>query len=287
LVYLTKNSIASQIVKKEIDASLIQKFKDNDVAFLPYVSSSSLRDKLRSDLQSLQIPEWNNGNYCELLPRVVSEIWHSFFERTLTNVRNNEKVKRLEAELELKKIKEVNKDKIFTRVENAEFDYICKTLKRRDELDIETEIDNEKKYYKLSFNILNLLFKYIDEGFYFYDWVAFNSLLQKSCLVMLKLDDKKVKLKVNDLPEYKNWFLMLGLIKQGQYLETISRSEQPIEPLAYLKSGTFTFTAQKYFTETKIYWEFTEKAHRLRFWLAYNKISLPEMSLSIVEKVHS
>ena len=45
------------MVKKEIDASLIQQLKDNKISLLAYVSNSSIRQKLRPDLQILQIPE--------------------------------------------------------------------------------------------------------------------------------------------------------------------------------------------------------------------------------------
>lgn len=78
LVYLSTASIESPMVKKEIDASIIQKLRDNRVAFLPYICDSALRRLLRVDIQTIQIPEWNTANYSILLPRVVAEIWHSF-----------------------------------------------------------------------------------------------------------------------------------------------------------------------------------------------------------------
>jgi hypothetical protein len=47
LVYLTRASIESQMVKKEIDAAIIKKLRDSRVAFLPYVSDAALRQALR------------------------------------------------------------------------------------------------------------------------------------------------------------------------------------------------------------------------------------------------
>src|SRR5689334_10164437 len=78
LVYLTEISIQSQMVKKEIDVALIQTLRDNNVAFLPYVSDEKLRDELRPDIQALQVLEWNDKNYQSLLPAVVAEIWKSY-----------------------------------------------------------------------------------------------------------------------------------------------------------------------------------------------------------------
>jgi hypothetical protein len=50
LVYLTEHSIESQVVKKEIDAGIIQQLNDRKVGILPYVSNSVLRGKLRADI---------------------------------------------------------------------------------------------------------------------------------------------------------------------------------------------------------------------------------------------
>ena len=122
LVYLTENSLQSPMVKKEIDASLIQKLKDSKILFLPYVVDASIREQLRTDLQILQIPEWKEANYHELLPRVVAEIWRGFMERSLAAATADEKVKRLEAELELERLHKGNG--VFTESEEKDFRYI-------------------------------------------------------------------------------------------------------------------------------------------------------------------
>ena len=93
------------MVKKEMDAGILQQLKDKRVAFLPYVDDEARRTKLRADIQALQVPVWNKANYSEVLPRVVAEIWRSYLERTVTSAVQEERVNRLQAELELEKIK--------------------------------------------------------------------------------------------------------------------------------------------------------------------------------------
>jgi len=126
LVYLTENSVGSPMVRKEIDASILEKLKESHVAFLPYVSMGILRDQLRLDIQALQTPIWNKENYAEMLPRVIAEIWHSFLDRRVISVASDEKLRRLEAELELERLKNKAMEGIFDARENAEFEFIWK-----------------------------------------------------------------------------------------------------------------------------------------------------------------
>lgn len=130
LVYLTPDSVESPMVKKEIDAGIIKKLRDERIAFLPYVSSARLRDDLRPDIQALQTPEWSEANYAELLPRVVAEIWHSFTDRQVVSALNAEKVKRLEMELELEKLKNSGQQGIFSGQETSDFEFIWQQLDR-------------------------------------------------------------------------------------------------------------------------------------------------------------
>ena len=118
------------MVKKEIDAGIIKKPRDERIAFLPYVSSARLRDDLRPDIQVLQTPEWSEANYAELLPRVVAEIWHSFTDRQVVSALNAEKVKRLEMELELEKLKISGQQGIFSGQETSDFEFIWQQLDR-------------------------------------------------------------------------------------------------------------------------------------------------------------
>lgn len=121
LVYLTEHSIESPVVRKEIDAGLIQQLKDRRIGLLPYVSAGSLRGRLRSDLQTLQTPEWNSTNYSILLPRVVAEIWHLFCDRSTATASNEEKVRRLEAELQVSRLTVSREETIFSTSEEKDF----------------------------------------------------------------------------------------------------------------------------------------------------------------------
>jgi hypothetical protein len=130
LIYLTEASIQSPMVKKEIDASVLQKLKDKHVGFLPYVSDASLRNRLRHDIQSIQAPEWNDKNYDQLLPRVVAEIWRYYFDRKINEATLEEKNRRLQLELELENIKRKESEGIFSKSEQKDFNFIWNKFDR-------------------------------------------------------------------------------------------------------------------------------------------------------------
>ncbi|HEX8196082.1 MAG TPA: toll/interleukin-1 receptor domain-containing protein [Pyrinomonadaceae bacterium] len=83
ITYYTENSIASQMVRKEVDATFIRQLEDNGIRFLPYVDKDSTRSELRADVKTLQCRVWNNENYNQVLPTVVAEIWRSYMERNI------------------------------------------------------------------------------------------------------------------------------------------------------------------------------------------------------------
>ncbi|MCI5166037.1 MAG: toll/interleukin-1 receptor domain-containing protein [Candidatus Electrothrix sp. GM3_4] len=122
-IYLTENSVSSAMVKKELDAAVLGQLEDNKIALLPYVSSGAVRASLRADIRSLQVPALNEENYPQILSQLVAEIWRSFMERTVAGAVQHERVKRLEAELELEKIRNASGDGIFTDAEEKEFVY--------------------------------------------------------------------------------------------------------------------------------------------------------------------
>ena len=86
LVYLTRNSVTSDWVNKELDAGLQGRLNDNRIGFLPYVSDDATREQLREDIKSLQVTVLNAKNYDSLLPRIVAEVWRSFLERSMNDV---------------------------------------------------------------------------------------------------------------------------------------------------------------------------------------------------------
>lgn len=130
LVYLTPDSIASPMVEREMDAGLLRRLQENEVAFLPYVSDAGLRKDLRVDLQTLQVLAWNISNYKEVLPQVVAEIWRHYLDKVISDAVRRERVGRLEAENELQRLKEERREEAFNGREAADFEFIWSQLDR-------------------------------------------------------------------------------------------------------------------------------------------------------------
>lgn len=187
VVYLTENSIKSKIVEKEIDATLIEQLSEKGIAFLPYISNATLRESLRVDIRSLQCKEWNDDNYHEILPSVIAEIWHSYMERTINIAVTQEKSRRLELELELRKQKEIHENSPFSLSEQADFRFIYKMMNKPIELVLdlwEKEDDIIKRvnrrigreafkvsYFESIIYCLNKGYAYFDDSFYTYEVV--------------------------------------------------------------------------------------------------------------------
>ncbi|MGO9116848.1 MAG: toll/interleukin-1 receptor domain-containing protein [Desulfomonilaceae bacterium] len=146
IVYFSETSLDSAMVKKEIDVGILAQLKESHVAFLPYVSSAEIRQKLRPDIQALQAPVWNGKNYSSLLPRVVAEIWRSFLERTVSDAVRAEKLRRVESELQLEKMKHSAQGGIFTESENRDFEYIQKQLDRFELVTFDEQKREEKEW---------------------------------------------------------------------------------------------------------------------------------------------
>ena len=72
LVYITENSLASAMVAKEIDSTLVNQLREGRVKLLIYVDSDSTREKLRYDLQSLHCPTLDDNSYAQVFPVVIS-----------------------------------------------------------------------------------------------------------------------------------------------------------------------------------------------------------------------
>ena len=128
LVFLTENSIASKMVAKEIDAAIIEQLTEKGISLIPYVSDASLRNQIRGDIRSLQCREWNLDNYDDVLPSVVAEIWRSYLERVVKLATLQETNRRLELEIELRKLQEQSGDSVFTQSEDKDFRYIYSKL---------------------------------------------------------------------------------------------------------------------------------------------------------------
>ncbi|MGH7595797.1 MAG: toll/interleukin-1 receptor domain-containing protein [bacterium] len=124
IVYLTKHSINSKMVAKEIDAAFIEQMSDNGITILPYIDDSQLRSELRPDIRSLQCREWNKHNYLEFLPSVVAEIWQSYVERVVDAAILKEKYENKSLEERYKKLVKRTLSSPFTKSQKKDFEYI-------------------------------------------------------------------------------------------------------------------------------------------------------------------
>jgi hypothetical protein len=220
LVYLTECSIESPMVKKEIDASIIEKLQNQNIAFLPYVSDETLRDRLRADIRSLQTPVWNEKNYKEILPRVVSEIWQSYLIRIVPTVINEEKVKRLEAELELEKLKKPGILGIFDAHEMADFEFIWKQFDHYDVMELSCFLRDKNSGSKIDatnykFNVhLQTIIPQLDKGLS--NEVYISEILKNDFITAIPSDDKNkiLKLEWSYLLDFENDLQMYGLAKK-------------------------------------------------------------------------
>jgi TIR domain len=135
LCYITENSIESEMVRQEIDARLVERLRSSRVTLLLYVAKTELRQRLRLDLQRLQVPELNADNYAKVFPRVVAEIWRSFSDSVAASAVQSERVRRLEAELRVKELESSAAATVFSKSEDAEFANVWSRIDREIRLD--------------------------------------------------------------------------------------------------------------------------------------------------------
>jgi TIR domain len=259
LAYFTENSINSEMVKKEIDSALLRRLEESNVAFLPYLDEDKTRAKLRVDIRALQCRVWNEENYSEILPSVVAEIWRSYLERSIETVTLQERNKRLELELEVKRLNEVQGEEIFAQQEEKEFQYIFNSLDFSFFVSIPTYIKkkiNERSerftnvssgYYRIRISFLQFLLRYIKRGYFHFDEREFCNQIEQ-IIVDEKLLSEFIGERQISNPEVDANFYV-DLIKYG----LIGR-----EP-----SGNKLY-AYEYF--------FTDKMSRFLFWIDYKEV---------------
>jgi hypothetical protein len=224
LVYFTENSLNSAMVKKEIDSGLLQQLKENSISFLPYVNNAEIRHKLRLDIQALQVPIWNNDNYPSLLPQVVAEVWRSFMERIVSNAIKSERVRRLEAELGLEKLKHSIHNGVFSESENQDFEYIWKKLDRLEVVEFEEKIERDKHKWELIcthkflVHIGSLIPFISDSSNSAYDSYLIHNLLENLLKPPLKkyenLDKKNIRIELKSYPDIGDELLMYGFTQR-------------------------------------------------------------------------
>jgi hypothetical protein len=262
LVYFTENSLKSVMVKKEIDSGLLRQLKENSVSFLPYVNDAEIRQKLRSDIQALQVLEWNNNNYSSLLPQVVAEVWRSFLERMISNAIKSERVRRLEAELELEKLKRSFHNGVFPESENRDFGYIWEKLDRFESVNFEEKVKYEKNQWKsirthnISVHIGSLIpfiSKASNSDYHNY-W--FQKLLEDLLKSHLKkeerLDQKDILIDLKSYPDIGDELLMYGFVQRVH-----------IPPPQHRDLFVTTIMHQS------IKLVYSERIDRFKYWLAF------------------
>ena len=239
-------------MKKEIDVGILQVLSDNQIAFLPYVNNTKIRDELRPDIRALQVPEWNQENYSNLLPIVVSEVWRSYLERTVSLAIKDEKLKRVEAELELEKLKSQT-DGVFSKPENTEFIYIYDSLNIKQKVTLHREAHDDEGRSQT------------------FEW-KFN------------LDSLSVIALVGDImdSEYKARFLTKAIIQAaikqkpilGEFYSTRIKTFLDIKDAllsyGFLERVTYSKWLDDITPGSDHKFELTKKYFRFRYWLAYN-----------------
>lgn len=265
IAYFTENSLNSEMVAKEIDAVLIAQLKDRGISFLPYVSSKAVREKLRLDIRSLQAREWNSNNYIDILPSVVAEIWRSYHDRIVELAILQEKNKRLELEILVKKLQERTEETIFTVSEEKDFKYIYSKLMRTIKItaDVFEPVSpySERRHIRnevFEISILFLALLLVDAGHSYFStqnimtslehWIASHIKVEKGGL--RRTFDISTELRFS--PELWQY----GLTKSVRQDNSLMGSSLP---------------SYKY--------EFTDKMQRFRYWLEYTDCPIGEPTL--------
>lgn len=258
--YISENSIGSPMVQKEIDASILQKLKENDVAFLPYVSSSEVRSRLRLDLQTLHAPEFSSENYADFFPRIVSQIWIAFLNWTVNSAIKSERLGRLEAEMKLQEFKKLHEGSIFADSENKEFEYFWSALDQDEKIEFnlvenQTQKTIETRRFKLK--IGSIISQLAETSTFEFRETSINDLIHKTMkheLTKNVLDVTTKRWVINDRPLKSDLLLSFGFL---------NRIANPTPPNPASRISMIIYTPYKLV--------FSEKFDRFRFWLSYHR----------------
>jgi len=220
LAYFTENSLNSPMVAKEVDSAILRRLKDSKIAFLPYVGEELIRTKLRIDIQTLHCREWNEKNYSEILPSIVAQIWRSYLERSISNAISVERNARLEAELELEKLRKESNSSAFYPQEETEFQHIYErfqdpmTASRCINEVVNGNVEIEAGQVVIKYSFIELLKSNIDTGRSYYEPERFLKELESE---ILKLIPSEPTSTLGPLREMKNLvptLVIFGLVEQ-------------------------------------------------------------------------
>jgi hypothetical protein len=230
------------MVAKEVDAAQIRQLKDSGISFLPYISQSEMRSKLRLDIQTLQCRVWNDQNYHEILPSVVAEIWRSYMERNIATAVLHERNRRLELKIELDELRANSGGSSFTAQEEKEFRYIYGKLDELREISIRFYREEAAGTVSGKFSFLKLLLSTIDSG---------NNIFEKS------------NFEKNVLEELKKAYPDSG------YLGLELKDNPSVELV------TYGFLELRDVGDQFLTWlhHFTPRLYRFRFWLEVNDLT--------------
>lgn len=262
VVYLTENSITSKMVEKEIDASLIEQLSERGIAFLPYVNSAEIREQLRADIRVLQCLEWNTINYNEILPTVVAEIWHSYLERTVGIAISQEKNRRLELELEVKKQKDLIEDSPFPLSEQTDFKYIYRVMSKPLKIIFDLRDDKGlvgKDVFQVPY--CESLIYYLNQGIYEFDVGSYAYVLER--------------------------FLETKGFPQELNMRKLTYGNSKVEHNIVMDLRTFGLTEtvrkESGFGIRRTIDKFSEKVYRFNYWLGYNNLIRENLDIQHLE----
>lgn len=254
IVYLTDNALNSKMVEREMDATFVEQLSEGGITFLPYVSRSELKDRLRADIRILQCREWNEDNYDLVLPTVVSEIWRSYSERIVGAAVLQERSRRLELELEVRKAHERYESTVFTASEEKEFSYLCQQLDRDIEVTLtlnrqEKERGPAREIGKEVYrgNLLGILLHYFGRGAHTFSKSSLEVIIYEHLDEGSPPADRAEGVKAHPF----------GSIKENLALEL------QVYGLARVKEANN-------YDPTSHFCEFTDKMYRFKYWLDFN-----------------
>jgi hypothetical protein len=161
-VYITKNSLSSPMVSKEIDSTIINQFNEKRVKLLLYVDSIESRNKLRLDLQTIHSPELNLKNFYKIFPAVVANIWSNYLNNITAKI-----LREKDIEIENYKLKEEKRlsQKMFMEEYEQEFVFLYNELNKYFEIECELNVIGSKKACKYKLNIINTLYLVYNQQF--------------------------------------------------------------------------------------------------------------------------
>jgi hypothetical protein len=261
VVYFTEDSLKSKMVEKELDATVVEQLAKGGITLLPYVASKDIRASLRSDLRALHCREWNEGNYKDLLPSVVAEIWRSYLERTVEGAILQEKNRRLELELEIRQINEKYASSVFSTTEGREFEHLFKRLDRKIEMQFSLfeKEEPDKASAKIGeeicrFSLLWAILEYIRHGRMYFEVRLFEFEIGKALV---------------DFP---------AILADQEVRRVHGQGVKESLTLELQTYGLIRHTTRVLGDRPAHSFEFAEKMYRFKYWLDYNNYSLDQPS---------